>query len=100
MLRNSQTFLINIFPQLATKWPLKCQIPQPHFMNIYRIPLIRFPSHLIMPQSPKELELEIMAIPLNKSYGLYSCPARILKCSRYILSNFIRLKIHKNITRL
>ena len=31
--------------------------------------------------SPKELELEIMAIPLNKSYGLYSCPARILKFS-------------------
>ena len=47
--------------------------------------------------SPKELELEIMSIPLNKSYGLYSCPARILKCSRYILSNPLSVLINKSV---
>ena len=47
--------------------------------------------------SPKELELEIMAIPLNKSYGLYSCPAHILKCSRYILSNPLSVLINMSV---
>jgi hypothetical protein len=47
--------------------------------------------------SPKELELEIMEIPLNKSYGLYSCPARILKCSRYILSNPLSVLINMSV---
>ena len=35
---------------------------------------------------PSEIELEIMLTPANKSHGLYSCPTRLLKCSRHIIS--------------
>ena len=33
------------------------------------------------PVTPIEIEAEILSIPLNKVYGLYSCPTRILKCA-------------------
>ena len=35
---------------------------------------------------PSEIELEIMLTPSKKSYGLYSSPTRLLKCSRHIIS--------------
>ena len=37
-------------------------------------------SFVFKPVSPIEIEPEILSIPLNKVYGLYSCPTRILKC--------------------
>ena len=36
---------------------------------------------------PSDIELEISLLPSNKAYGLYSCPVRILKCARNILSS-------------
>jgi hypothetical protein len=36
---------------------------------------------------PHEIEIENMLIPMKKAHGLYSCPTRILKCARHILSN-------------
>ena len=38
------------------------------------------------PVSPDDSEREILSIPKNKSYGLYSCPIRILSCAKHILS--------------
>ena len=38
------------------------------------------------PVSPDDIEREILSIPKNKSYGLYSCPIRILSCAKHILS--------------
>ena len=35
---------------------------------------------------PSEIELEIMLTPTSKSHGLYSCPTRLLKCPRHIIS--------------
>ena len=32
---------------------------------------------------PSEIELEIIMAPSNKAHGLYSCPIRLLKCSRH-----------------
>ena len=43
-------------------------------------------SFVFDPTSPHEIELEIIQTPLNKAYGLYSCPTRILRCARYIIS--------------
>ena len=37
--------------------------------------------------TPIEIEAEILSIPLNKAYGLYSCPTRILKCASNIISS-------------
>lgn len=33
-----------------------------------------------------EVELEIVLAPSGKAHGLYSCPSRILKCSRDIIA--------------
>ena len=39
-------------------------------------------SFAFFPATPSEIELEIISLPINKSYGLYSCPTRILKCAK------------------
>ena len=36
--------------------------------------------------TPEEIELEILNVLMKKVYGLYSCPTRILRCARHILS--------------
>ena len=44
-------------------------------------------SFFFDPVIPSDIELEILLLPSNKAYGLYSCPVRILKCARNILSS-------------
>ena len=44
-------------------------------------------SSFFDPVIPSDIELEISLLPSNKAYGLYSCPVRILKCTRNILSS-------------
>ena len=41
-----------------------------------------FAFHLV---ESDEIITEIMALPSNKSYGLYSCPSKLLKRTRHIL---------------
>ena len=36
--------------------------------------------------TPDEVKLEILALPINKAHGLYSCPSQILKCASDIIS--------------
>ena len=43
-------------------------------------------SFVFDPVLPSEIGLEIMLTPTNKSHGLYSCPTRLLKWSRHIIS--------------
>ena len=43
-------------------------------------------SFFFDPVTPNEIEKEILSIPLNKAHGLYSCPNRILRSARHILS--------------
>ena len=43
-------------------------------------------SALINPIVTSEIETEIFFIPLNKAHGFYSCPTRILRSIRHILS--------------
>ena len=40
---------------------------------------------MFRPIEPEEIISEILTLSSNKSYGLYSCPIRLLKCSRQIL---------------
>ena len=47
--------------------------------------------------TPTALELEVMLIQLQKSYGLYSCPAQILKYARHILCNPLADIINKSV---
>ena len=48
---------------------------------------------------PSEIELEIMLTPTNKSHGLYSCPTRLLKCSRHITSAPLAILINNSVQR-
>lgn len=41
-------------------------------------------SFFFDPVTSPEIESEIMLTPLNKAYGLYSCPIRILKGAKHI----------------
>ena len=43
-------------------------------------------SFLFEPVISSEIELEIMLAPSGKAHGLYSCPSRVLKCSRDIIA--------------
>jgi len=57
----------------------------PH--NEYLAKLNFASSFFFNPVIPLDIELEISLLPSNKAYGLYSCPVRILKCARNILSS-------------
>ena len=48
---------------------------------------------------PSGIELEIMLTPTNKSHGLYSCPTRLLKCSRHIISAPLATLINNSVQR-
>ena len=48
---------------------------------------------------PSEIELEIMLTPSKKSYGLYSWPTRLLKCSRHIISAPLANLINNSVQR-
>ena len=46
-------------------------------------------SFFFQPITPAEIRLEILSIPNNKSYGLYSCPTPVLKGARHVLSHVL-----------
>ena len=48
---------------------------------------------------PSEIGFEIMLMPTNKSHGFYSCPTRLLKCSRHIISAPLAILINNSIQR-
>ena len=39
--------------------------------------------------TPTEVKLEILALPIHKAHGLYSCPSQILKCASDIISHVL-----------
>ena len=43
-------------------------------------------SFVFEPVLTKEIELEILLTPTKKTYGLYSCPTRLLKSARHIIA--------------
>ena len=50
--------------------------------------LINFTSSFFFePVISADIELEISLLPSNKACGLYSCPVRVLKCAKNILSS-------------
>ena len=54
-------------------------------------------SFVFKPITPIEIEAEILSIPLNKVYGLYSCPTRIVKSTSKIISSPLCKLINKSI---
>ena len=52
----------------------------------YLLPNIYPNSFFFDAVSPVDIESEILSIPKNKTYGLYSCPTHILSGARHIIS--------------
>ena len=71
----------SIGPKLASKIPQSHK----HFSNYLPKSSI-LESFAFQPITPSEVELEILSTPHNKSYGLFSCPIRMLKCASKIIS--------------
>ena len=44
---------------------------------------------MFKPVTAREFELEILALPNNKSHGLYSYPTKLLKYSSTIISDIL-----------
>ena len=66
---------------------LATQVPNSsHRFNKYLSSNNNFGSFFFDPVSPENIEREMLSIPKNKSYGLYSCPIRILSYAKHILS--------------
>ena len=86
------SFFSSIGPNLAARIPQA----QKHFSSF--LPKQKNAgSFVFKPVTPIEIEAEILSIPLNKVYGLYSCPTRIMKCASKIISSPLRKLIDKSI---
>lgn len=72
----------SIGKQLADKIP-NSQSDYNDYLNKIKSPEKSF---FCTPISSAEIEIEIMALPMNKSHGLYSCPTKLLKLSSAIIS--------------
>ena len=55
-------------------------------------------TFLFNPVNPTEVQSEILSLPINKAYGLYSCPIRLLKCASTVISNFLAEMYNFSIT--
>ena len=76
------SWFCSISPNLAARIPQA----QKSFSNF--LPMQKDAgSFVFKPVTPIEIEAEILSIPPNKVYGLYSCPTRILKCACKIISS-------------
>jgi hypothetical protein len=67
---------------------LASKLPSSHHHYLDYVSKCKSPasSFYHQPVLPEDINLEILAIPNNKSYGLYSSPTNLLKCSRAIIS--------------
>ena len=64
------------------------------------LPTTNMPGSFVFdPTSPSEIELEIMQTPLNKAYGLCSCPTRILRCAGHIISQPLSNIINNSVSQ-
>ena len=55
-------------------------------------------SFMFKPVTTREVELEILALPNNKSHGLYSCPTTLLKYSSTIISDILPKIVNLSVT--
>ena len=55
-------------------------------------------SFMFKPVTAREVELEILALPNNKSHGLYSCPTKALKYSSTIINDILTEIVNFSIT--
>lgn len=82
----------SIGQNLASKLPN----PKKHF-DSYLSDLDIQGSFAFRPVVQSEIESEISQIPTNKSHGLYSCPTRLLKCAKHLISKPLSTVINMSV---
>ena len=92
------------FPDIMKKYfssigyNLASKMPNPPKQFTEYLPKLNFDgSFFFNPVSPSDIELEIMTTPINKVYGLYSFPNRILRSAKHIISQPLSLPINKSL---
>ena len=65
------------------------------FLNVSNTPVTSFAFELVIPDEVKQ---EISRKPNDKSFGLYSCPTKILKSSAYVISSTLAQIINLSIS--
>ena len=65
----------------------------------YWSPYYNQSSFFFDPVSPAETEREILLIPQNKTYRLYSCPIRILTDARCVISGLRAIIMTKSVQK-
>ena len=92
------------FPDLMNKYfssvgyNLASKMPHPfqHFADY--LPQVNSASSFFFnPVSSFEIELEIMAIPQNKSHGLYSFLTHIVRLAKHIISQPLSIVLNKSL---
>ena len=90
--------LNNHFASIGHK--LACNMPNSPVPFTAYLPTTNIPGSFVFdPTSPSEIELVIMQTPLDKAYGLYSCPTRILRCARHIISRPLSVMINNSVSQ-
>ena len=73
------------FATIGNKLAMKLS-PRSNYMDYLAKSKSPDSSFLFQPISPNEVKFEILSLSNNKSHGLYSCPAQLLKCASNIFS--------------
>ena len=90
---NEHFAIASVGTKLASKLPTKRN--HTDYLKKLKSPDSSFFSK---PISPDDVKQEILSLPNNKSYGLYSCPTQLLKCSCDILSPVLSNIFNTSIT--
>ena len=84
-------YFASIGPRLARN----ISPPRKNFQD-YLAGTNHYKSFFVDPISSSDVDLEILATPSNKVYGLYSCPVHLLKSVRHSLSPLLAALINSN----
>ena len=86
-------YFASIGPRLARN----ISSPRKNFQD-YFAGTNHYKSFFFDPVSLSEVDMEILATPSNKVYGLYSCPVHLLKSVRHSLSPLLAALMNKSIS--
>ena len=73
------------FPIVGNRLDNKLPIPQNHHLDDVDKGKSPISSFFFQPVLPEELRSEILLVPNDKSYGLYSSPTKLLRCSSAVI---------------
>jgi len=90
------------FASCGSRLAAKLPHSEKHFSDYLKDnPITSSGSFACYPVEPQEIKTEILALPSNKSHGLYSCPIQILKCAKdticFALADIFNISINNGI---